>query len=123
MHCTLEATTVKKYLFGLLCLAYYESLQDHLGHISEARLAINELRAEHCRRQQERLAEEQRQRQAQMKQTLEMMRMKKHVSCGAEKLGPFPSFYWRLKVMLMEQRNVALQRFQHQEMQARRGQV
>ncbi|VDO20996.1 unnamed protein product [Heligmosomoides polygyrus] len=82
---------------------YYESLQDHLGHISEARLAINELRAEHCRRQQERLAEEQRQRQAQMKQTLEMMRMKKHV-------------------MLMEQRNVALQRFQHQEMQARRGQ-
>ncbi|VDO27759.1 unnamed protein product [Haemonchus placei] len=83
---------------------YYESLQDHLGHISEARLAIDELRAEHGRRQQERLAEEQRQRQAQMKQTLEMMRMKKHV-------------------MLMEQRNVALQRFQHQEMQARRGQV
>ncbi|PIO75397.1 hypothetical protein TELCIR_02551 [Teladorsagia circumcincta] len=85
-------------------LAYYESLQDHLGHISEARLAIDELRAEHGRRQQERLAEEQRQRQAQMKQTLEMMRMKKHV-------------------MLMEQRNVALQRFQHQEMQARRGQM
>ncbi|KIH67017.1 FYVE zinc finger [Ancylostoma duodenale] len=83
---------------------YYESLQDHLGHISEARLAIDELRAEHERRRQERLAEEQRQRQAQMKQTLEMMRMKKHV-------------------MLMEQRNVALQRFQHQEMQARRGQV
>ncbi|WKY05539.1 hypothetical protein Q1695_006055 [Nippostrongylus brasiliensis] len=83
---------------------YYESLQDHLGHIGEARLAIDELRAEHNRRQQERLAEEQRQRQAQMKQTLEMMRMKKHV-------------------MLMEQRNVALQRFQHQEMQARRGQV
>ncbi|XGW29527.1 hypothetical protein V3C99_008953 [Haemonchus contortus] len=83
---------------------YYESLQDHLGHISEARLAIDELRAEHGRRQQERLAEEQRQRQAQMKQTLEMMRMKKHV-------------------MLMEQRNVALQRFQHQEMQARRGQM
>ncbi|KAK6038259.1 hypothetical protein COOONC_24236 [Cooperia oncophora] len=83
---------------------YYESLQDHLGHISEARLAIDELRAEHSRRQQERLAEEQRQRQAQMKQTLEMMRMKKHV-------------------MLMEQRNVALQRFQHQEMQARRGQM
>ncbi|KAL6739005.1 hypothetical protein Aduo_012498 [Ancylostoma duodenale] len=83
---------------------YYESLQDHLGHISEARLAIDELRAEHERRRQERLAEEQRQRQAQMKQTLEMMRMKKHV-------------------MLMEQRNVALQRFQHQEMQARRGQM
>ncbi|KAK6747247.1 hypothetical protein RB195_000454 [Necator americanus] len=83
---------------------YYESLQDHLGHISEARLAIDELRAEHKRRREERLAEEQRQRQAQMKQTLEMMRMKKHV-------------------MLMEQRNFALQRFQHQEMQARRSQM
>ncbi|KAJ1372634.1 hypothetical protein KIN20_034835 [Parelaphostrongylus tenuis] len=83
---------------------FHESLQDHLGHISEARLAIDELRAEHERRRHERLAEEQRQRQAQMKQTLEMMRIKKHV-------------------MLMEQRNVALQRFQHQEMQARRGQM
>ncbi|KJH49689.1 VHS domain protein [Dictyocaulus viviparus] len=85
-------------------IAFYETLQDHLGHISEARLAVDELRAEHERRRQERLAEEQKQRQAQMKQTLEMMRVKKHV-------------------MLMEQRNVALQRFQHQEMQARRGQV
>ncbi|CAJ0602506.1 unnamed protein product [Cylicocyclus nassatus] len=79
---------------------YYESLQDHLGHIGEARLAIDELRAEHERRRQERLAEEQRMRQAQMKQTLEMMRMKKHA-------------------MLMEQRNMALQRFQHQDMQSR----
>ncbi|KAE9411894.1 hypothetical protein Angca_004702, partial [Angiostrongylus cantonensis] len=83
---------------------FHETLQDHLAHISEARLAVDELRAEHERRRHERLAEEQRQRQTQMKQTLEMMRMKKHV-------------------MLMEQRNVALQRFQHQEMQARRGQV
>ncbi|VDM70284.1 unnamed protein product [Strongylus vulgaris] len=83
---------------------YYESLQDHLGHISEARLAIDELRSEHERRRQERLAEEQRMRQAQMKQTLEMMRMKKHA-------------------MLMEQRNMALQCFQNQEMQARRNQV
>uniref|UniRef100_A0A0K0DED6 Hepatocyte growth factor-regulated tyrosine kinase substrate n=1 Tax=Angiostrongylus cantonensis TaxID=6313 RepID=A0A0K0DED6_ANGCA len=81
---------------------FHETLQDHLAHISEARLAVDELRAEHERRRHERLAEEQRQRQTQMKQTLEMMRMKKHV-------------------MLMEQRNVALQRFQHQEMQARRG--
>uniref|UniRef100_A0A1I7XSE2 Hepatocyte growth factor-regulated tyrosine kinase substrate n=1 Tax=Heterorhabditis bacteriophora TaxID=37862 RepID=A0A1I7XSE2_HETBA len=86
-----------------LYLSYYESLQDHLGHISEARLAVNELRQEHERKRQEKLAEEQRLRQAQMKQTLEMMRMKKHT-------------------MLLEQREMALQRFQQQELQARRGQ-
>ncbi|RCN25677.1 hypothetical protein ANCCAN_28608 [Ancylostoma caninum] len=104
-------------------IAYYESLQDHLGHISEARLAIDELRAEHERRRQERLAEEQRQRQAQMKQTLEMMRMKKHVKFSFTILFSFVQSLHMIQVMLMEQRNVALQRFQHQEMQARRGQM
>lgn len=58
---------------------YYESLQDHLANIGEARQAIDEMREEHERKRQERLAEEQRLRQAQMQQTLEMMRMKKHV--------------------------------------------
>ncbi|CAD6197508.1 unnamed protein product [Caenorhabditis auriculariae] len=75
---------------------YYESLQDHLASIGEARQAINELRQEHERQNQERMAEEQRQRQAQMQLTLEMMRMKKHA-------------------MLMEQREQALQRFQQQQ--------
>ena len=59
---------------------YYEGLQDHLANIGEARQAIDEMRDEHERKRQERLAEEQRLRQAQMQQTLEMMRMKKHVS-------------------------------------------
>ncbi|CAB3409124.1 unnamed protein product [Caenorhabditis bovis] len=85
--------------------SYYESLQDQLASIGEARQAINELREEHERKRQERMAEEQRLRQAQMQQTLEMMRMKKHA-------------------MLMEQREQALQRFQQQqqEMAMRRQQ-
>ncbi|KAF1758276.1 hypothetical protein GCK72_014734 [Caenorhabditis remanei] len=84
---------------------YYEGLQDHLANIGEARQAIDEMRDEHERKRQERLAEEQRLRQAQMQQTLEMMRMKKHA-------------------MLMEQREQALQRFQQQqqEMAMRRQQ-
>ncbi|EGT45504.1 hypothetical protein CAEBREN_13026 [Caenorhabditis brenneri] len=84
---------------------YYEGLQDHLANIGEARQAIDEMRDEHERKRQERIAEEQRLRQAQMQQTLEMMRMKKHA-------------------MLMEQREQALQRFQQQqqEMAMRRQQ-
>ncbi|PAV60304.1 hypothetical protein WR25_19181 [Diploscapter pachys] len=82
---------------------YYESLQDHLGHINESRLAVNALRDEHNRKKAERLAEEQRVRQEQMRQTLEIMRMKKHA-------------------MLLEQREQALQKFQAQEMAARRPQ-
>ncbi|CAI5447150.1 unnamed protein product [Caenorhabditis angaria] len=85
--------------------SYHESLQDHLANIGEARQAINELREEHERKRQERMAEEQRLRQAQMQQTLENMRIKKHT-------------------MLMEQREQALQRFQQQqqEMAMRRQQ-
>ncbi|PAV61533.1 hypothetical protein WR25_09856 [Diploscapter pachys] len=82
---------------------YYESLQDHLGHINESRLAVNALRDEHNIKKAERLAEEQRVRQEQMRQTLEIMRMKKHA-------------------MLLEQREQALQKFQAQEMAARRPQ-
>lgn len=77
---------------------HFETLQDQLGSITEARQAINEMRDEHERQRQERLAEEQRLRQIQMQQTLENMRMKKHA-------------------MLMEQREQALQRFQQQQME------
>lgn len=83
--------------------AFYEGLQDQLAHIVDARSAVNQLRDENVQRRRAQLEAEQRMRQAQMKQTLDMMRMKKHA-------------------MLMEQRDVALQRFQQQEqeMQARR---
>ena len=60
-------------------LANYETLQDHLAHIQEARQAVNLLRQEHQRLEQEKLREEQNQRQAQLQQTLGMMRVKKQV--------------------------------------------
>lgn len=59
---------------------YYESLQDHLAHIQEARQAVNALREEHKRQMEARLMEEQQQRRMQMQQKLEFMRQKKHVS-------------------------------------------
>lgn len=54
-------------------------MQDHIAHIQEARQAVNALREEHERQRHERLMEEQRQRQLQMQQKLEYMRVKKHV--------------------------------------------
>lgn len=99
--------------------AHYERLQDHLSHIVDARSAVAQLREDSDRRKKEQLEAEQRMRQAQMKQTLDLMRMKKHVW--------FPGFHQfinNLQTMLLEQRDVALQRFQQQEqeMQARRHQ-
>ncbi len=61
------------------CLAYFESLQDNLSHIGEARQAVDALREEHERRRLEELAEAQRQRQIQMQAKLDVMRHKKHV--------------------------------------------
>ncbi|PZR25205.1 MAG: hypothetical protein DI538_27500 [Azospira oryzae] len=63
-----------------LGLAYYEGLQDHLNHIVDARSAVNQLREDSNQRKKEQQEAEQRMRQAQMKQTLDLMRMKKHVS-------------------------------------------
>ena len=59
--------------------ALYESLQDKLSQIRDAREALNALREEH--RERRRLEEEElaRQRQIQMMQKLEVMRQKKQV--------------------------------------------
>ncbi|VDK21938.1 unnamed protein product [Anisakis simplex] len=57
---------------------YFESLQDHLAHIQEARQAVNALREDYERRKQERALEEQRLRQQQMQQKVDLMRQKKH---------------------------------------------
>lgn len=85
---------------------YFESLQDHLAHIQEARQAVNALREDHERRKQEKALEEQRMRQQQMQQKVDLMRQKKHES-------------------LLHQRHLALLRFQQQEqeMQMRRMQT
>ncbi len=58
---------------------YYESLQDRLSSIEEARQAVEALREEHERRRQQELLNAQRLRQIQMQQKLEVMRHKKHV--------------------------------------------
>jgi len=75
---------------------YYESLQDHLAHIHEARQAVNALREEHSRKVQERLMEEQRLRQAAMQQKVEVMRHKRHVSIADCGLVEFIVPYWDL---------------------------
>lgn len=90
---------------------HFESLQDHLAHIQEARQAVNALREDYERRKQERAIEEQRLRQQQMQQKVDLMRQKKHE-------------------LLLHQRHLALLRFQQQEqelqmrrMQAQQGGV
>ncbi|KHN83593.1 Hepatocyte growth factor-regulated tyrosine kinase substrate [Toxocara canis] len=75
---------------------YFESLQDHLAHIQEARQAVNALREDYERRKQERAVEEQRLRQQEMQQKVDLMRQKKHE-------------------LLLHQRHLALLRFQQQE--------
>uniref|UniRef100_A0A183BS91 Hepatocyte growth factor-regulated tyrosine kinase substrate n=1 Tax=Globodera pallida TaxID=36090 RepID=A0A183BS91_GLOPA len=77
---------------------HYERLQDHLAHIGEARQAVDALREENERQRQEMQRAEQDKRQTQLKQKLELMRHKKHE-------------------MLLNERQVAIQRFQHNERQ------
>lgn len=59
---------------------HFESLQDHLAHIQEARQAVDALREDHERQKQARALEEQRLKQIQMQQKVDLMRQKKHVS-------------------------------------------
>uniref|UniRef100_A0A914I9L2 Hepatocyte growth factor-regulated tyrosine kinase substrate n=1 Tax=Globodera rostochiensis TaxID=31243 RepID=A0A914I9L2_GLORO len=77
---------------------HYERLQDHLAHIGEAKQAVDALREENERQRQEMQRAEQDKRQTQLKQKLELMRHKKHE-------------------MLLNERQVAIQRFQHNERQ------
>ncbi|EJW86388.1 VHS domain-containing protein [Wuchereria bancrofti] len=75
---------------------HFESLQDSLAHIQEARQAIDALREDHERQKQARIMEEQRLKQIQMQQKVDLMRQKKHE-------------------MILHQRQLALLRFQQQE--------
>ncbi|VDK83213.1 unnamed protein product [Litomosoides sigmodontis] len=85
---------------------HFESLQDSLAHIQEARQAIDALREDHERQKQVRIMEEQRLKQIQMQQKVDLMRQKKHE-------------------MILHQRQMALLRFQQQEqeMQMKRMQM
>uniref|UniRef100_A0A915PHA4 Hepatocyte growth factor-regulated tyrosine kinase substrate n=1 Tax=Setaria digitata TaxID=48799 RepID=A0A915PHA4_9BILA len=85
---------------------HFESLQDSLAHIQEARQAVDALREDHERQKQARIMEEQRIKQIQMQQKVDLMRQKKHE-------------------MILHQRQMALLRFQQQEqeMQMKRMQM
>jgi hepatocyte growth factor-regulated tyrosine kinase substrate len=61
-------------------LAYYESLQDKLGQLKDAREALNALRDEHLENKKHQAYERERQRQLQLAVKLGDMRQKKQVS-------------------------------------------
>lgn len=63
-----------------LCAGHYESLQDKLAQLRDAREALDALREEHREKRRREMEELERQRQIQMAQKLEIMRQKKHVS-------------------------------------------
>ncbi|XP_041362531.1 hepatocyte growth factor-regulated tyrosine kinase substrate-like isoform X3 [Gigantopelta aegis] len=75
---------------------HYESLQDKLAQLRDAREALDALREEHREKRRREMEELERQRQIQMAQKLEIMRQKKHE-------------------YLEMQRQLALQRLQEQE--------
>jgi growth factor-regulated tyrosine kinase substrate len=60
--------------------AYYETLQDKLTQLKDAREALDALRAEHYERKQQEAFERDRQRQIQLAEKLDFMRQKKQVS-------------------------------------------
>jgi len=66
---------------------YYESLQDKLGQIRDARAALNALREDHREKLERAAQEAEHQRQLQLAHKLQVMRQKKQVGramCGAQ---------------------------------------
>jgi hepatocyte growth factor-regulated tyrosine kinase substrate len=61
------------------CLGYYESLQDKLSQLKDAREALNALRDEHQENRKRQAFERERQRQIQLAVKLDDMRQKKQV--------------------------------------------
>jgi hypothetical protein len=63
----------------IVYLAYYESLQDKLSQLKDAREALNALREEHLENKRRQAIERERQRQIQLAVKLDDMRQKKQV--------------------------------------------
>jgi len=63
-------------------VAHYETLQDKLAQLKDARDALNVLRDEHREKRRREQEELERLRQIQMAQKLEVLRQKKQVSVG-----------------------------------------
>lgn len=79
-HCTSVPTLSGVfYLFYILFSAHYESLQDKLAQLRDAREALDALRDDHAEKKRREREELERQRQIQMALKLDIMRQKKHV--------------------------------------------
>lgn len=65
--------------FLFLSIAYYESLQDKLNQLKDAREALNALREDHLENKRRQALERERERQLQLAMKLGDMRQKKHV--------------------------------------------
>jgi growth factor-regulated tyrosine kinase substrate len=70
---------LKKFSNDFFLLAYYESLQDKLSQLKDAREALNALRDEHTENKKHQAMERERQRQIQLAVKLDDMRQKKQV--------------------------------------------
>jgi hypothetical protein len=72
--------------FYILFLAYYESLQDKLSQLKDAREALNALRDDHLENKKRQALERERQRQVQLAVKLDDMRQKKQVKIFRKKI-------------------------------------
>ena len=71
---------MKKNILIDFILAYYESLQDKLSQLKDAREALNALRDDHLESKRRQALERERQRQVQLAVKLDDMRQKKQVN-------------------------------------------
>jgi growth factor-regulated tyrosine kinase substrate len=103
------------------CLAYYESLQDKLSQLKDAREALNALREEHLENKNRQALERDRQRQMQLAIKLDDMRQKKHVRSFFLSIDNDTIEQLIQQAYLEYQRQLHLQRLAEQEaeMQAR----
>ncbi len=102
----------------ILFVAYYESLQDKLSQLKDAREALNALREDHLENKKRQAYERDRQRQIQLAVKLDDMRQKKQVKKA--NIGSI-FYFWFHQAYLEYQRQLHLQRLAEQEaeMQAR----
>ena len=103
---------------------HYESLQDKLAQMKDAREALDALREEHREKRRREMEELERQRQIQLAAKLEVMRQKKQVCTKGKGLkltkGAFLCHIVLIHLDVLQeyldyQRQLALQRMQEQE--------
>ena len=80
MECVLFRGWDLLFTWNTVFPGHYESLQDKLAQMKDAREALDALREEHREKRRREMEELERQRQIQMAAKLEVMRQKKQVS-------------------------------------------